>query len=152
MNNPAPQSVPARALEVDARLQIPLAEFEFTFVRSSGPGGQNVNKVNTKAVLRWPVRTSPSLPEAMRARFLQRYANRVTTDGDLLVSSQRYRDQVRNVDDCLEKLRQMLATVAAPPRRRKPTRPSRAAKARRLDEKRQKSQKKQRRRASPGEE
>ena len=68
-------------LIVTRQLQIPLAEFEITFARSSGPGGQNVNKVNSKAVLRWAVRSSPSLPEAVRQRFLQKYANRLTDRG-----------------------------------------------------------------------
>lgn len=115
-------------------------------LRSSGPGGQNVNKVSSKALLRWPIRTSPSLPEAVRGRFLGKYGNRVTCDGDLLISSQRYRDQRRNVDDCLEKLRVMLAESAAPPVRRKRTKPSRGSVERRLEAKRQQSARKQGRR------
>ncbi|HVX64161.1 MAG TPA: alternative ribosome rescue aminoacyl-tRNA hydrolase ArfB [Pirellulales bacterium] len=133
-------------LAVNSRLRIPLDEFEFTFARSSGPGGQNVNKVSSKALLRWPIQTSPSLPEAVRSRFLGKYGNRVTTDGDLLISSQRYRDQRRNVDDCLEKLRVMLAEAAAPPVRRKRTKPSRGSIERRLEAKRQQSTRKQARR------
>jgi ribosome-associated protein len=128
-------------------LRIPLAEFEFTFARSSGPGGQNVNKVNSKALLRWPVRSSPSLPEAVRGRFLQKHGNRVTAEGDLLISSQRYRDQGRNVEDCLEKLRVMLAEAAAPPVHRTRTKPSRGAIERRLQTKRIQSGKKQSRRS-----
>ena len=92
-------------LIVNSRLQIPLSEFEFTYVRSSGPGGQNVNKVNSKALLRWPVIRSASLPPDVRERFLRRFASRLTTEGELLINSQRYRDQGRNADDCLEKLR-----------------------------------------------
>lgn len=133
-------------LTVNSRLRIPMDEFEFTFARSSGPGGQNVNKVSSKALLRWPIRTSPSLPEAVRGRFLGKYGNRVTSDGDLLISSQRYRDQRRNVDDCLEKLRVMLAEAAAPPLRRKRTKPSRGSIERRLETKRQQSARKQARR------
>ena len=90
---------------VTGQLQIPLSEFEITFVRSGGPGGQNVNKVNSKAVLRWVAGRSPSLPEAVRERFLQEYGNRLTAEGELLVTSQRYRDAPRNSRDCLEKLR-----------------------------------------------
>ena len=135
------------SLAVNSRLRIPLAEFQFTFSRSSGPGGQNVNKVSSKALLRWPVQNSPSLPEAVRRRFFEKYGNRVTTEGDLLVSSQRYRDQGRNVADCLEKLRVMLAEVAAPPVRRKRTRPSRGSIERRLQSKRLRSEKKQGRRS-----
>ncbi|HWB08517.1 MAG TPA: alternative ribosome rescue aminoacyl-tRNA hydrolase ArfB [Pirellulales bacterium] len=136
----------APALTVTNSLRIPLDEFEFTYTRSSGPGGQNVNKVNSKALLRWPVRTSPSLPEPVRQRFLSRYSNRVTAEGDLLVSSQRYRDQAKNIDDCLSKLREMLAEVAAPPVRRKRTKPSRASIKRRLENKRRTSDKKRGRR------
>lgn len=134
---------PAAQLTVNSRLRIPLEEFEFTFARSSGPGGQNVNKVSSKALLRWPIYASPSLPEAVRARFLGKYGNRVTGDGDLLISSQRYRDQRRNVEDCLEKLRVMLAEAAAPPVHRKRTKPSRGSIERRLETKRQQSARKQ---------
>jgi len=132
-------------LVVTDKLKIPLREFTFTFSRSSGPGGQNVNKLNTKAQLRWPVLQSPSLPEAVRQRFLAKYRRRVTEEGDLLITSQRFRDAGRNVADCLEKLRAMLAEVATPPKPRKPTRPTKASKRRRLQQKRQLSQKKQQR-------
>ena len=142
----SPQAGGPGNLIVTPRLRIPLAEFEFRFTRSSGPGGQNVNKVNSKAQLRWPVVASPSLPDAVRERFRSRFGNRISADGDLLIASQRYRDQARNVDDCLEKLRAMLAAVAAPPLRRKRTRPSRASIERRLGDKRRRSEKKQSRR------
>jgi ribosome-associated protein len=133
-------------LIVTRQLQIPLAEFEITFARSSGPGGQNVNKVNSKAVLRWPVRGSLSLPEAVRQRFLQKYGNRLTTEGELLVTSQRYRDAWRNSQDCLEKLRVMLLGVVHPPKRRRATRPTRGSVERRLQAKRRQSSAKQDRR------
>ncbi|HEX3871744.1 MAG TPA: alternative ribosome rescue aminoacyl-tRNA hydrolase ArfB, partial [Pirellulales bacterium] len=109
--------------------------------------GQNVNKVNSKVTLRWNPARNTSLPMPVRDRFLERYRSRLTTAGDLIVTSQRYRDQGRNVDDCLEKLRLMIATVAVAPVKRKKTRPSRASVERRLDEKRAVSQKKQRRRS-----
>jgi ribosome-associated protein len=105
--------------------------------------------VNTKVRLRWDVARSPSLPEAVRERFQRTYARRITAEGDLLITSQRYRDQVRNIDDCLEKLRELLAAVATPPRRRKKTRPSRASKERRLQGKREQSERKRSRR-KPG--
>ena len=138
-------------LVVTPRLKIPLSEFEFTFARSSGPGGQNVNKVNTKATLRWPITRSPSLPETVRQRFLAKYGNRVTGDGDLVLQSQRFRDAGRNVADCLEKLRAMLAEVAVAPKKRKPTKPTRASVRRRLEDKRKRSEKKQSRRGPIGE-
>jgi len=136
-------------LTVNDKLSIPLREFDFTFARSGGPGGQNVNKVNTKATLRWAVATSPSLPEDVRERFMARFKRRVTSEGDLVITSQRFRDQGRNVADCLSKLRDLLAEVAEPPKRRRPTKPSRAAKRRRLKEKRKLSEKKQTRRSRP---
>src|SRR6266566_211967 len=111
-------------LDVAPNIRIPLDAFQFTFVRSAGPGGQNVNKLNTKAVLRWPVATSPHLPEAVRARFAAKYANRLTGGGELVLTSQRFRDQSRNRADCLEKLHDMLLSVATAPVKRKRTRPT----------------------------
>ena len=87
-------------------------------------------------MLRWAVRGSPSLPEAVRERFLQKYGNRLTTEGELLVTSQRYRDAPRNSQDCLEKLRAMLLGVVHPPKRRRATRPTRGSVERRLQGKR----------------
>jgi len=135
-------------LVVDERIQIPLRELDIHFVRSSGPGGQNVNKVNSKAVLRWSVARTSSLPEDVRQRFLRTYARRITQDGDLLLQSQRFRDQGRNVADCLGKLRAMLQAVAVAPRSRRATRPSRSTIERRLQEKRRRSQQKKQR--APG--
>jgi ribosome-associated protein len=134
-------------LVVNSRICIPMSEFQFSFARSSGPGGQNVNKVNSKAMLRWRVLETGSLPVDVRERLLTRYGKRITGEGDLIVSSQRFRDQGRNVSDCLEKLREMLAAIATPPKRRRPTRPSRAAMARRVETKQKRSRQKQMRRA-----
>jgi ribosome-associated protein len=130
---------------INSRIQIPDDELRFTFVRSSGPGGQNVNKLNTKAVLRWSVRGSRGLPEEVRARLLERFAPRITGDGEVILTSQRFRDQRQNERDCLEKLREMLLAVATPPKRRKKTRPTRASVKRRREEKRVRSKKKQER-------
>jgi len=133
-------------LNVNARIQIPLEEFEFTFARSSGPGGQNVNKVSSKAVLRWAVLTSPSLPDDVRRRLVGRCRRQITTSGDILITSQRFRDAPRNTADCLEKLRLLLVEAATPPTRRKPTKPSRGSVRRRLEAKRLQSRKKGQRR------
>jgi ribosome-associated protein len=133
-------------LTVNAHIQIPDSEFEWTYARSSGPGGQNVNKVSSKAVLRWNVLSSPSLPPEVRARFLSRYGSRLTTEGDLLITSQRYRDQGRNVADALEKLTAMLTEIARPPKRRRPTKPTKGSVARRLESKQARSRTKQTRR------
>lgn len=133
-------------LNVSATVNIPLDEFEFTYARSSGPGGQNVNKVNSKALLRWPVLISPSLPPAVRERFLARFGNKLTNEGDLLISSQQTRDQGVNVQDCLDKLREMLVSVLQPPKRRRPTKPTRSSQKARGEAKKQNSRKKEHRR------
>jgi ribosome-associated protein len=133
-------------LFVPPNIRIADDELKFTFVRSSGPGGQNVNKVNSKAVLRWNVRASSGVADAVRQRFISRFGGRLTESGDLVLASQRFRDQKRNEDDCLEKLRAMLAAVAHPPKRRRKTKPTRASVERRKVQKRETSHKKQRRR------
>ena len=130
-------------LVVNSRIRIPADELGWTFARSSGPGGQNVNKVSSKAVLRWRVTESPSLPADVRERFLLRYASRLTTEGDLLITSQRYRDQGRNIEDAKEKLAAMLIAVAVPQKKRRPTKPSKAAVRRRIETKQATSKKKQ---------
>lgn len=130
---------------------MPLRELEIRFVRSSGAGGQNVNKVNTKAVLRWAVATSAAIEPGVRQRFLERFANRVTLSGEVVLSSDRYRDQGRNAADCVEKLRAMLAEVARPPRPRRPTKPSRASRDRRIAEKKARGAVKRSRSAGSGE-
>lgn len=136
-------------LVVSSRIRIPAEELRFSFVRSSGPGGQNVNKVNTKAVLRWSLAETTALGDAVRTRFLESYGHRITVRGDLVITSQRHREQGKNAADCLEKLRTMIAQVATPPKKRKPTRPTKGAVKRRLDAKRQRSEKKERRRYEP---
>ena len=119
-----------------------MREFTFTFARSGGPGGQNVNKLNTKATLRWPMKASASLPDGVRSRFLAKFGGKLTTEGDLLITSQRFRDAGRNVADCLEKLRLMLLAVAEAPKSRRPTRPTKASIHRRLDDKRRQADQK----------
>ena len=128
-------------LVVNSRLQIPRSELEFTYSKSSGPGGQNVNKVNSKALLRWGVLKSPSLSDDLRQRLVSRYAHRITTSGDLLISSQKSRDAGLNTLDCLEKLRALLVSVATPPVRRRPTRPSYGSRLNRLQNKRRQGEK-----------
>jgi ribosome-associated protein len=132
------------------RLVIPLSEFDFSFSRSGGPGGQNVNKVNSKAIMRWAVSSSQSLPEDVRSRFLSKFSSRITSEGDLIVTSQRYRDQPSNVDDCLQKVQNMVADVLHRPETRRPTKPTFASKQKRVESKRENAKKKQLRRSSFG--
>ena len=134
-------------LIVDDRIHVPLKELQFTFVRSQGPGGQNVNKVSTKVVLRWRLVNNRSLPEDVLERFRERYKRRITKEGDLVLTSQRFRDRGRNIADCVTKLRAMLAEVAQPVKKRRPTRPTKASKGRRRRQKEVTSKKKQLRRA-----
>ena len=123
-------------------------ELHWTFVRSSGPGGQNVNKVASKAVLRWNLPSSEGVPDDVKARFRIEYRNRITTDGDVIITSQRYRDQERNKLDCLEKLREMITHASVKPKLRKPSKPNRASRERRLEVKRHRSNIKKSRSAS----
>jgi ribosome-associated protein len=126
-------------LQVNESIAIPETEFDWSYARSGGPGGQNVNKVSSKAVLRWNVAASPSLPEHVKHRLSALNRKRVTSTGDLILSSQRYRDQERNRQDCLEKLAALVRQAAALPKARRATRPTRGSKARRLANKRHRS-------------
>lgn len=132
-------------LQVTSKIQIPIQEFDFAFSRSGGPGGQNVNKVNSKVTLAWHVARSPSIDQGVKDRLYEQFHRRINKEGQLLISSQRFRDQGRNVADCLEKLRELLLLVAQPPTPRKATKPSRGARERRLQDKRQQASKKQQR-------
>ena len=133
-------------LYVNSRISIPLRELQFTYSRSSGPGGQNVNKVNTKATMHWDVKKTDSLPDAVRRRFMAKYARRLTNEGVLVLSSQRFRDQGQNVADCMHKLREMILAVAVAPKPRRATKPTAGSKRRRLADKKKQSEKKQMRR------
>jgi ribosome-associated protein len=130
-------------LNVNARISIPYTEFDFTFARSGGPGGQNVNKVNSKVTMKWDVTNSPTVPDDVRRRFVVHCRRRITNEGVLVIQSQRFRDQGRNVADCLDKLRELLLEVATPPRTRTPTRRTKGSVERRLKEKKAASQRKQ---------
>src|SRR5262249_52928188 len=116
------------------------------------PGGQNVNKVASKAVLRWNVVGSPSLPADVKSRIRTQQANRITTDGVLVLSSQQHRDQERNRQDCLDKLRSMVLQAATIPKKRRPTKPTRGSRERRIQAKKRRSTLKQTRRRSGSEE
>jgi ribosome-associated protein len=126
-------------IEVNARIQIPEEELEWTYVRSGGPGGQNVNKVSSKAVMRWNVTASPAVPDAVKVRLRTLQRRRITAEGELVMTSQRYRDQERNRLDCIEKLREMVLAAATVPRARKATRPTRSSQRARVATKRHRS-------------
>lgn len=135
--------------KVNRKISIRLTEFRFSFARSPGPGGQNVNKVNSKAILRWSPAKCKSLPEAVRIRFIKKFANRINQDNEFVISSHRFRDQGRNVADCLNKLRDLIIEVAEPPKQRKKTRPTAGSVRRRLTEKKRQSEIKKSRRSLP---
>ena len=127
-------------LQITSTIAIPDDELRFTFSRSSGPGGQNVNKVSSKATLHWAAATSPQLPDAVRGRFLQKYGRQLTKDGDLVIHSQEHRDQPKNIQACRDKLRAMIASIVTPPKKRRPTKPTKGSKIRRLKDKKSRSQ------------
>lgn len=135
-------------ITLNSRITIPESELRFSFARSGGPGGQNVNKVSSKATLHWDVVQSPSLPDDVKQRFLTKFKSRITTQGEIVVISQESRDQPKNIQLCLDKLRAMLMEVLVPPKKRRPTKPTKGSKVRRLNDKKSKSQTKANRRAS----
>jgi ribosome-associated protein len=133
-------------LDITPQLRIPEAELRLSFARSSGPGGQNVNKVSSKAVLHFDVLTSPSLPPDVRERFLTRYRSRITNAGEVVIHSDEFRDQPKNIQACYKKLREMIVAVLKPPKKRRATKPTRGSKVRRLKAKKVRSEVKQGRR------
>lgn len=121
---------------ISTELSIPAWELNESFVRASGPGGQNVNKVSTAVQLRWNIEAS-SLPPAIKARFRRRYGARITGDGDVIVEAKNHRSQKLNRDEARKRLADMVRAVEHPPKRRKKTKPTYGSIKRRLATKKQ---------------
>ena len=130
-------------LEVSASLRIPDSELIESFVRASGPGGQNVNKVASAVELRFDVAHSPALPEALRTRLLARRDRRLTTDGVLVIQANRFRDQAKNREDARARLIEIVRAASHVPKKRVATKPTRASKERRIASKKKRAQHKQ---------
>ncbi len=138
-------------IEITPSISLDPREIGETFIRSPGPGGQNVNKVATAVQLRFDLRASPSLPEAVRTRAARLAGRRLTKDGVVVITAARFRSQERNREDALARLVALLRAAARPPTPRKATRPSLGAKTRRLDDKTRRGAIKRLRRTKPGE-
>jgi ribosome-associated protein len=121
------------------RVSIPADAIEWQFVRSSGPGGQHVNRTSSKAVLRFDARHSPHLPDDVRRRLLERERSRLTREGVIVITSQRHRDQPKNVADCLAKLSVMIERAMVVPKVRRRTKTPRSQVAKRLETKRRRA-------------
>ena len=138
-----------RMIRVTDDISIDEHELQERFIRASGPGGQNVNKLSTAVQLRFDARHSPSLRDDIRARLERLAGKRLTNDGVLVITAQRHRTQERNREDALNRLIEMIRAAAVPPMPRRPTRPTKASKERRLQGKKRRSTIKDLRRDKP---
>jgi ribosome-associated protein len=136
-------------IPVTAHIGIDEREIEEHFVRASGPGGQNVNKLSTAVQLRFDVRHSPSLAPDVRARLEWLAGSRLTNDGVVVITAQRHRTQARNRQDALDRLIDMIRQAAIAPRKRRPTKPTRASRERRIEGKKRRGGIKHLRRSKP---
>jgi ribosome-associated protein len=136
-------------LEITEAIAIGDSEIGFQFVRSSGPGGQNVNKVATGVQLRFDAANSPSLPDDVRERLIRLAGKRVTEEGVLVINAHQHRSQERNRQDAIDRLVALIRQAAQPPKTRRKTRPTAASERRRLEGKRRRSELKRLRRSLP---
>jgi ribosome-associated protein len=138
-------------IAVTDSLAIEPSELEESFIRASGPGGQNVNKVASAVQLRFDLRNSPALPPAVKARVARLAGSRLTKDGVIVITADSFRNQQQNREDALERLLDLLRRGAVVPKRRRPTRPTLASKQRRLAAKSQRGNIKRLRTSRPAE-
>jgi ribosome-associated protein len=136
-------------IPINRHLLLDDSEVEVGFIRASGPGGQNVNKVSSAVQLRFDLSRSRSLPEEVRERLARLAGHRLTRDDVIVITARRYRTQERNRQDALDRLVTLIRRAAAMPARRRPTKPSAAAKERRLEAKARRAAVKEQRRATP---
>jgi len=139
-------------IRVTDRISIDEAELSEEFVRASGPGGQNVNKLSTAVQLRFDVRRSPSLPNDVAVRLQRLAGKRLTNDGVLVITAQRHRTQERNRQDALDRLVELIRAAAVPPKPRRQTKPTKASRERRMEGKKRRGEVKALRRARPASE
>jgi len=126
-------------IKVTGKISIDESEIQEEFIRSSGPGGQNVNKVATAVQLRFDVASSPSLPDDVRQRLMALAHSRITEEGVLIINAQRFRTQRRNRQDAMERLLELVREATREPKKRRKTRPSLASKMQRLETKQHRS-------------
>ena len=129
-------------IPINSSITLTDTEIELTFSRSQGPGGQNVNKVNSKVTIHWDLKHSTSIAAFIKRRIQSKHGNRINNDGKLVLSSQQHREQHRNREDCYQKLRVIIIDALKQRKARKTTRPTRASKQRRLDNKKKHSHRK----------